>query len=1315
LSKQYSYYAIFDGHAGVDAASYSSAHLHHNLVKSQAFLDGDISGAFKEAFSLTDLHYLERSAREGKKSGSTALCALLEEKSKLYIAWLGDSQAVLVKNGKPLDIMIPHKPEREEERKRIEDLGGFVAYVDTWRVNGTLAVSRAIGDPEHKPYISSEPDVTEITLDSDDDFLILACDGLWDQLTPEEATTLVYQYICENETENTQEIAENVASYLSKIAKEEGSSDNITTIVLFFKDLSQLMATPFTPLSPRDRSLTSEMQQNGQFNGINSSHFQFSDSQYEYMQSTANPFDSNSTNSMTWNTPSPFDDIMNNAKLNIEVSESINSQNTNDSNNMSNPFNELTQQTPNNNIDITYENIVDRNVESSELNIESVESLSREQHINPFDTTDKLSNYSNESQLQSLIDNSNARAVQTTDSGSIYSNISDFSASFPFSQTGINPLDPALCSTPLQTTQSLVVDSFDPIIQENIDSQTIMDYTTDERDLCGLGFRQSSQSNIDGLQYVESKDDVNIVSKEPHLDNQTNERNQTQNYSFNNSEIEENSLLETTQWQTAESAPSFLNNGITIADKNNERSTCLLEEYNNDVTQVVESQEQSFVAFNQNQEFQDISSGNESVDSIVYENVNTNSDLVTEMNDNIIENKENNGQLLENKENVTLKTEEHSLLENIEPNFADISSESIESKPEQYSMFENMVSKPEFDSSQFVDSNLEKYPNLDNQELTPKDESQNFEPEVKEDLFAENYVKMDTKQNEFSSMGKVETNSSEMVSNSMELKAEDSSMSLTIETDSKESSFKTNESKTEEYMLLENEVSNTRSDDDLKAEEILLLANMVVNSSENITASEVSKLEESLRSDFAESKAPEISSADVEQKPNESLKSENKESKSTEKSTKKLDSKQKDSIKSMNIESKPKDKSSAPSSAPLKTSKAVPSKTLNKTSTLLSKSSKTTTTTNKTLANTNVKPLSPEKVATKQPLVGVRPKTTPTTASTGPSRPTAKTTSTSAPKASDTSKPSRPLVSRVSGSRLTPATASTSAAAKPLTSAPKPLAAKASDTKVSSSKVLPTKTSTVSRTTATTSTTSKTLSTTKTASSALTGKTPATNVSSLSRKPTTQTTSATNLRPKTTSTITTTKVGAVNGKPVSTKPQTSTLKSVTSKIDSGKSLTASNKTTATNRLAVKSSTGPTKPGVKPIPIKGENKVSAVTKTIPTTSNGLSSKTVNKHNNPLNVPKPLKQELEDADLLSQPTGYSSIETKRSDNMSPMNSEAIFSSPDTAEKAFIMSKNGSLDMTCISNTSGFEISTNNINDSNLNSRDHNSDHNSNSLLL
>ncbi|RWS12704.1 mucin-17-like isoform X1 [Dinothrombium tinctorium] len=254
-NKQYSYYAVFDGHAGIHAASYSASHLHLNLISSQAFKDGDIRAAIREAFSKTDLYYLERSAREGIKSGSTAVCCLFEGRDKLYLAWLGDSQAVLVKNGKPYDIMKPHKPERADERHRIEEMGGIVSCIDTWRVNGTLAVSRAIGDPEHKPYVSSEPDIEEVTLDGSEDFIIMACDGLWDQITPEEATTIVYQHLAENNESNLNEVAENIAQILTENAKKEGSTDNITVIVLFLKDIKSILSTPFSPPSPKERSL----------------------------------------------------------------------------------------------------------------------------------------------------------------------------------------------------------------------------------------------------------------------------------------------------------------------------------------------------------------------------------------------------------------------------------------------------------------------------------------------------------------------------------------------------------------------------------------------------------------------------------------------------------------------------------------------------------------------------------------------------------------------------------------------------------------------------------------------------------------------------------------------------------------------------------------------------------------------------------------------------------------------------------------------------------------------------------------------------
>ena len=454
----------------MDAASYASAHLHYSLVESQAFFDGDIVGAFKEAFSKTDLHYLERSAREGKKSGSTALCALLENRSKIYLAWLGDSMAILVRNGKPIDIMIPHKPELEEERKRIEEMGGFVAYVDTWRVNGTLAVSRAIGDPEYKPYISSEPDVVQLDIDSETDFLIMACDGLWDQLTPEEATSLVYEYICENSEQNIEEISTNVATHLSKTAKFDGSSDNITTIVIFFKDLEELRATPFTPLTPREKN---------ESNGLNGNHFQYND--FEFTQSNGkNPFDL-SSNSTT--------DQMNVAKLNFEISDnSMNSSenSTNDSKGISNPFSSN---------DYSYADLNKPFNTSTDNNLFNNESSLLKEPTNSFDIYDKL-----ESDISHTIGNDGS-SLQYFQSDSQFniSKLSEISSSLP-TQAVIHS-DHALCSTPLHTDTDIT--EFPPEVKSNVNQntgvlETNMDFTDAINDSI---IEQSIESDLNGRQF----------------------------------------------------------------------------------------------------------------------------------------------------------------------------------------------------------------------------------------------------------------------------------------------------------------------------------------------------------------------------------------------------------------------------------------------------------------------------------------------------------------------------------------------------------------------------------------------------------------------------------------------------------------------------------------------------------------------------------------------------------------------------------------------------------------------------------------------
>ncbi|KAF2894096.1 hypothetical protein ILUMI_12071, partial [Ignelater luminosus] len=139
-----SYYAIFDGHAGHDAAAYSCAHLHQFLAESKDFVSNP-EQALRDAFLKTDALFLDKCKVENFSSGTTAVCALLRHKEKtLYIAWVGDSQALLVSPGRVLQCVQPHKPCREDEKNRIEQEGGCVIYWGTWRVNGQLAVSRAI-------------------------------------------------------------------------------------------------------------------------------------------------------------------------------------------------------------------------------------------------------------------------------------------------------------------------------------------------------------------------------------------------------------------------------------------------------------------------------------------------------------------------------------------------------------------------------------------------------------------------------------------------------------------------------------------------------------------------------------------------------------------------------------------------------------------------------------------------------------------------------------------------------------------------------------------------------------------------------------------------------------------------------------------------------------------------------------------------------------------------------------------------------------------------------------------------------------------
>ncbi|XP_064128416.1 protein phosphatase 1F isoform X1 [Loxodonta africana] len=228
------YFAVFDGHGGVDAAKFAATHVHANAAR-QPGLTLDPAGALREAFRLTDEMFLRKAKRERLQSGTTGVCALIAG-STLYIAWLGDSQVILVQQGEVVKLMEPHRPERQDERERIEALGGFVSHMDCWRVNGTLAVSRAIGDVFQKPYVSGEADTTSRELTGSEDYLLLACDGFFDFVPPQEVTGLVQSHLARH-----QGCGLRVAEELVAAARERGSRDNITVLVVFLRDPQDLL------------------------------------------------------------------------------------------------------------------------------------------------------------------------------------------------------------------------------------------------------------------------------------------------------------------------------------------------------------------------------------------------------------------------------------------------------------------------------------------------------------------------------------------------------------------------------------------------------------------------------------------------------------------------------------------------------------------------------------------------------------------------------------------------------------------------------------------------------------------------------------------------------------------------------------------------------------------------------------------------------------------------------------------------------------------------------------------------------------------
>jgi protein phosphatase 1L len=215
-------FGVFDGHGGSRAAEYVKKNLFENLLKHHKFVS-DTKVAIAESYQQTDQDYLRTESSQNRDAGSTASTAVLVG-DRLLVANVGDSRAVICRGGEAFALSSDHKPNRADERQRIEDAGRVVMWVGTWRVGGVLAVSRAFGDRLLKRYVVAEPEIQEDVIQKGVDFLILASDGLWDVVTNQEAVSMVKSI----------EDPEKAANKLTDEAYRRGSADNITCLIVRF-------------------------------------------------------------------------------------------------------------------------------------------------------------------------------------------------------------------------------------------------------------------------------------------------------------------------------------------------------------------------------------------------------------------------------------------------------------------------------------------------------------------------------------------------------------------------------------------------------------------------------------------------------------------------------------------------------------------------------------------------------------------------------------------------------------------------------------------------------------------------------------------------------------------------------------------------------------------------------------------------------------------------------------------------------------------------------------------------------------------------
>ncbi|KAG8636415.1 probable protein phosphatase 2C 60 isoform X2 [Manihot esculenta] len=243
LDASTSFFGVYDGHGGKVVAKFCAKFLHQQVLRSEAYSAGDIGTALQKAFfRMDEMMRGQRGWRE---------LAVLGDKINKFTGMIEGliwSPRGSDSNCQPdnwafeeaYNLSRDHKPDLEAERDRILKAGGFI---HAGRVNGSLNLARAIGDmefkqnkflPAEKQIVTANPDINTVELCDDDEFIVLACDGIWDCLSSQQLVDFVHEQL---RTESKLSVVcERVLDRCLAPSTASGEGcDNMTMILVQFK------------------------------------------------------------------------------------------------------------------------------------------------------------------------------------------------------------------------------------------------------------------------------------------------------------------------------------------------------------------------------------------------------------------------------------------------------------------------------------------------------------------------------------------------------------------------------------------------------------------------------------------------------------------------------------------------------------------------------------------------------------------------------------------------------------------------------------------------------------------------------------------------------------------------------------------------------------------------------------------------------------------------------------------------------------------------------------------------------------------------